>query len=671
MTGFSAIPLAEEGGHLGRWGGVSQIVGPSWARLPSLTLGLFGVQVLWSVEMSYASPYLLSLGLSKSLMAIVFLAGPLSGLIVQPMIGILADNSTSRFGRRRPLIIAGSVLCGLATLLLGYTRPIATFFTTLGSPSNDVLTVWLAVLSIYCIDFSINAVQALDRALLVDTLPPTEQPTGNAWAARMLAVGSVAGFFVGNLDLPWIFPFIGSAQLEVFSVIASLLLFATHIWVCSQVKERVLFASSGGPGNFRQELKKLWKTLMRLPKVIRQICFIQFFIASAWLAWFPVLFYTTLYIGDLHKNSSPIPENDDAAIALDTESTRLGARALLYSALVSLAANVILPSLVVREKESHASSSHQPKPKWWLERVRIHLASLWAVSHFVFASCMAATFLTSSVSGATFIMSVTGFCWAITQWAPFALLAEAILSYPALGDAGSIYLADTRSTRAGHLRDDVEHDADADETQQLFQANFDEDEDTPKTHPHDHPHVRVDSNRPSFSRSPSSQPDDDHEFHQRIMGLENSRARVGRIDIDFSPSQPSDSPCVGVGLTSSSGPARKSANGLSSQAGAILGIHNMFIVIPQFLVTGLSSIIFAIFDPDKSVLHGHHPGNTQPGNGTVTPAAQDVARHLFSRSDELSQTQPNSIAIIFRFGGVAAAIACFLSWRLATELKRH
>jgi solute carrier family 45 protein 1/2/4 len=114
-------------------------------------------------------------------------------------------------------------------------------------------------------------------------------------------------------------------------------------------------------------------------------------IASAWLAWFPVLFYTTLYIGDLHKNSSPIPENDDAAIALDTESTRLGTRALLYSALVSLAANIILPSLVVREKESHASSSLQPKPKWWLERVRIHLASLWAVSHFVFASCMAAT----------------------------------------------------------------------------------------------------------------------------------------------------------------------------------------------------------------------------------------------------------------------------------------
>lgn len=74
----------------------------------------------------------------------------------------------------------------------------------------------------------------------------------------------------------------------------------------------------------------------------------------------------------------------------------------------------------------------------------------------------------------------------------------------------------------------------------------------------------------------------------------------------------------------------------------------MFIVIPQFLVTGLSSIIFAIFDPEKSVLHGHHPGNTLSGNGTITPTAQDVARQLFPREDELLQSGPNSIAIIFR-----------------------
>ena len=58
------------------------------------------------------------------------------------------------------------------------------------------MTVILAVLAIYLVDFSINAVQALDRALLVDTLPPSLQPTGNAWAAGMLGFGAVVGFFM-------------------------------------------------------------------------------------------------------------------------------------------------------------------------------------------------------------------------------------------------------------------------------------------------------------------------------------------------------------------------------------------------------------------------------------------------------------------------------------------
>ena len=108
-------------------------------------------------------------------------------------------------------------------------------------------------------------------------------------------------------------------------------------------------------------------------------------------------------------------------------------------------------------------------------------------------------------------------------------------------------------------------------------------------------------------------------------------------------------------------------------------------VIPQFLVTGLSSIIFAILDPDKSILH---PGSTETpaGDGTLT---SDAARGVLARGDDLDMAQkPNSIAIIFRygfsfptllvpdpvsfrFGGIAAAIAFVLSYRLAKDLARR
>ena len=91
------------------------------------------------------------------------------------------------------------------------------------------------------------------------------------------------------------------------------------------------------------------------------------------------------------RSSSPIPQNHDAAIALDAEATRLGTRALLFNALVSLVANIIMPYFVVSQHARHPASPLQPKSKTWLERVGIPLASLWPLSHFLFAFCMLAT----------------------------------------------------------------------------------------------------------------------------------------------------------------------------------------------------------------------------------------------------------------------------------------
>ncbi|KAH0825774.1 hypothetical protein J3R83DRAFT_8938 [Lanmaoa asiatica] len=534
-----------------------------------------------------------------------------------------------------------------------------------------ILTVWLAIISIYCIDFCINAgeyrgsretncnltshlhlrlVQALDRALLVDTLPTAKQPAGNAWAARMLAIGSVTGFFVGNLDLPHFFPFFGSAQLKVLSVIAALLLFLTQAWVCFHVKERVLLRSSSGPKGLRQELGGLWETLAELPSVIRQIVRSRFLVSKLALTCICSVGFNSLhrwggsrcclqpqlYIGDLHKSSSPIPENDAAAIALDCFGVPGSQHHHALLRCPTTCGARFQPSSTKAEDVARTCSDAFGK--------------FMGIVPLCFAMCMAATFVTSTVSGATFIMSVTGFCWAITQWAPYALLGEAILSHPASDDAGSIHLTDTRSTRVVRSRDDVEHNADEEETLQLFKADVDDEEGeyVPKRLPHLHAYSRADIQSPSASRASSFDQDDELDPHPRIIGLGNSRARVSRLDIAIPSSPPSVAPLEGNAVTSTSGSTRKSANGLSAQAGAIIGIHNMFIVIPQFLVTGLSSIIFAIFDPDKSVLHGHHPGNTQPGNGTITPASQDAARQLFSRSDDLSQTRPNSIAIIFR-----------------------
>lgn len=106
------------------------------------------------------TPYLLNLGLTKSSTSAVWIAGPLSGLIVQPIVGVIADESTSRWGRRRPFILAGTIIVAMSLLVLGFTREIVGVVLGQGADADErakVPTIVLAVLAIYVTDFAINA----------------------------------------------------------------------------------------------------------------------------------------------------------------------------------------------------------------------------------------------------------------------------------------------------------------------------------------------------------------------------------------------------------------------------------------------------------------------------------------------------------------------------------
>jgi solute carrier family 45, member 1/2/4 len=173
-----------------------------------LTRQLCARRFTWGVEMTYCTPYLLELGLAKSTVSLVWIAGPLSGLVMQPVVGVVADRSRSRWGRRRPFMVGGAaVVCG-ALLVLGWTKEIVglVFGGAAGAKWQREAAVVLAVGCIYTIDFAINAVQASARSLVVDTLPIAKQQLGSAWASRTIAVGSLVSFGIEDGELrrgPW------------------------------------------------------------------------------------------------------------------------------------------------------------------------------------------------------------------------------------------------------------------------------------------------------------------------------------------------------------------------------------------------------------------------------------------------------------------------------------
>ncbi|KDN50700.1 hypothetical protein RSAG8_01198, partial [Rhizoctonia solani AG-8 WAC10335] len=106
-----------------------RVLGPRWLQLPLANLPILGTQFVWSAEMAFVSPYLLELGLTRAHMALVMFAAPFSGLVVQPAIGALADASTSNWGRRRPFMLGGSVLCTLSLMVLGYAKEISAWIS--------------------------------------------------------------------------------------------------------------------------------------------------------------------------------------------------------------------------------------------------------------------------------------------------------------------------------------------------------------------------------------------------------------------------------------------------------------------------------------------------------------------------------------------------------------
>ena len=260
----------------------SQLRGPSSLHMPLLTLGMFGTELVWSMEMSFASPYLVELGLSKAQTAAVLVAGPISGFLVQPIIGALADASTHKWGRRRPIMLLGCLISFAAMIQLAFAKDLAAVLTVRGSESHRFCTQVLAVLAVFGVDFSVNAVMSVDRSLYIDMLPASAQGQVGAWAARLAGVGSVLGFLISHMDLPKHIPFSSfpslvelsksgsnEGQLKCLCIITSLVLLGTHSVTAYVARERRLTRTEQPITGVRDVIRVLSEVITNFIKTAR------------------------------------------------------------------------------------------------------------------------------------------------------------------------------------------------------------------------------------------------------------------------------------------------------------------------------------------------------------------------------------------------------------------
>ncbi|KAF2742252.1 sucrose transport protein SUC2 [Sporormia fimetaria CBS 119925] len=422
--------------NIAQWTGTPSVKGSTESmRMALLTASLIGLQFTWTVEMTYCTPYLLELGLTKSSISLVWIAGPLSGMIMQPIVGIVADRSKSRWGRRRPFMLGGTVIVSLFLLLLGWTREFVQLFVT-DKENSKTATIAMAVVSIYGIDFAINAVQGSCRGLIVDTLPIPKQQMGSSWASRMVAVGSLIGYGAGAVHLESIFgPMLGNTQFKQLTAVAAITLCLAVGVTSYAVTERVLVNNGQEEGQLGafEVLKTIFNNARHLPQGIAAICHVQFW---AWIGWFPFLFYSTTWVGEIYLRYDA-PAEAKISGDITGQVGRIGSQALTSFSVITFVMSVILPWFVKSPQDEAPDFTPRPPSSiasivLEIEKYKPSLLTAWTASLCIFACAMATAPFIRSLHTATIIVGLCGISWAITCWAPFTFLGVEInrLSQP-------------------------------------------------------------------------------------------------------------------------------------------------------------------------------------------------------------------------------------------------
>ncbi|KAB1220685.1 Sucrose transport protein SUC5 [Morella rubra] len=159
-----------------------------------------GVQFGWALQLSLLTPYVQLLGIPHTWAAFIWLCGPISGMLVQPIVGYHSDRCASRFGRRRPFIAAGSSFVAVAVFLIGYSADLGHLLGDHVENAMKPRAIAFFVVGFWILDVSNNMLQGPCRALLADLSGKDQKRTrtANAFFSFFMAVGNILGFAAGS-----------------------------------------------------------------------------------------------------------------------------------------------------------------------------------------------------------------------------------------------------------------------------------------------------------------------------------------------------------------------------------------------------------------------------------------------------------------------------------------
>ena len=159
----------------------------SFWQIINMNVGFFGIQYSFGLQQSAVNPIYDFLGAAPDQIPLLNLAGPITGLLVQPIVGALSDKTWHpRFGRRKPYFFFGALICSISLLAFPFSS-----------------SLWMAAGLLWILDAGNNMAMEPYRAFVIDTLKPEQQPLGFQMQSFFTGLGQT----LANVSL-FIFPLI-------------------------------------------------------------------------------------------------------------------------------------------------------------------------------------------------------------------------------------------------------------------------------------------------------------------------------------------------------------------------------------------------------------------------------------------------------------------------------
>lgn len=236
----------------------------------NMSFGFMGIQIGFALQQANMSPIYKYLGAEESNLPYLWLAGPITGLLIQPVIGAMSDRTWNKLGRRRPFFLVGAILSSICLLLMPFSS-----------------AVWMAAGLLWILDFSINTSMEPFRAFVGDKLPEEQRTTGFVMQSFFIGIGQTlansAPFILAALGVTGVMASgIPHATLWAF-IIGAVCFLGAVLWTVLTADEYPPpdmdeFRRKQAEGNVVTTIvKEIIDALKDMPSTMKQLAIVQFF----------------------------------------------------------------------------------------------------------------------------------------------------------------------------------------------------------------------------------------------------------------------------------------------------------------------------------------------------------------------------------------------------------